>query len=581
MRATQTLFGWLVGGLVAQAALASSPPAPSQGPAEARMLLRESRPDELAPAAAPKANAYGIEWDARAAEHLLNRAGFGARRSEIDAFVARGLEASVGYLLNERVDSDPFFVQRYGPDYRAMRDMSEMERDKIKRQIKRDERQQMEDFRQWWFERLMSGDERLQERMTLFWHGFFTSSPQGVRRTFELLNQNMLVRKHALGNYADLLREMVRDPALLMYLDNHVNKKGKPNENFARELMELFSLGEGNYTEGDVKEAARAMTGRASNGDGHYVFRKGAHDRGRKTILGRTGRFDGDDLVDILLEQDACPRWVAYRFLTYMEGAEPGEERLNEYATLLRTKNFEMKPLLRKLFTDPHFYSDEVVAARVSSPVDYLVGTARRLGIEPPGQLLHLSSSALGEKLCFPPNVKGWEGGMAWVTTASLMQRGNFAGLMLGVVDVKDVVAEDDWDGDESMMDAKGMGDEDDSMMMGERAADSGKSKTKMPTELRAWSRVRGTWRSHLNLTSRLTKHGVQTDAEIVDLLLDELLAVDTTGDSRERMLDYLSHERRTLGTLEGKLLDGDPDHEKLLRRLAHLILSLPEAQLV
>src|SRR5258707_11922983 len=176
-----------------------------------------------------------------------------------------------------------------------------------------------------------------------------------------------------------MLAGMPKDPALLTYLDNQVNKKGNPNENLARELLELFSLGIGNYQEQDIKEIARALTGRGVDGHGLYSYNKGAHDDGEKSFLGEKGKFDGDDVVRIVLAQGACPRYVARRILAYLEGAEPAKERLAEYAAFLRAQNYELRPFLKKLFLDPAFYREEILGARVQGPVEFLVGMSRRL----------------------------------------------------------------------------------------------------------------------------------------------------------------------------------------------------------
>lgn len=532
--------------------------------------------------------ARGFVWDARTAQHLLNRAGFGARPAEIRAALRVGPEVVVDQLLAVDPDSDPYFIERYAPNYRGMREMSDQDREREKKAVRRKERKQVENYVTWWYERLLSGEDPLQERMVLFWHGFFTSSPMGVRRSFELLNQNALVRENALGSYAVLLREMARDPAMLMYLDNHVNRKGQTNENFARELMEIFSLGEGNYTEDDVKEAARALTGRASNGEGEFVFRKRQHDGGMKTILGRKGRWDGDALVDILLEQPACARWVSLRLITYFEGVEPDPDRLERYASILRDNDYEVKPFLRTLLLDPEFYRAETIGTRIASPVDYLVGTSRRLGVEPPGVILHQACGALGQKLLNPPNVKGWEEGLAWITTSTLMQRGNFAGMMLGVVDPEDVISQDDVMMDPTMdptMDGgmdPAMGGMEEGEATMERGQPTGRARTKAPPQYAAWKRAHeGPWRAGLNLSARMKRVGARSDEEIVDALAGQLLAVGVDPVTRTELVDYLAHERRQLGIVEGNLLTKGKDGEYVLRRLSHLMLSLPEAQLM
>jgi uncharacterized protein (DUF1800 family) len=288
-------------------------------------------------------------WDARAVEHLYNRAGFGARPSEIKAGVAIGQAALVEQLVSQRVDVDPFFWDKTdAPDPREMRDLPAEERQQKLREFREKDRRQLIEYSGWWLDRMASGEDPLRERMVLFWHGFFTSSVEEVQRSWLLVRQNQLVREKALGSYAELLSAMLRDPAMLTYLDNQVNRRGNPNENLARELMELFSLGVGNYTEKDVQEAARALTGRGISRGGEYEFHPRLHDDGKKTVLGVTGKLDGDGLVAILLKQDACPRWVAKRLLAYFEGVEPSPERLADYAAFLRKSDYQLQPFLRR-----------------------------------------------------------------------------------------------------------------------------------------------------------------------------------------------------------------------------------------
>jgi uncharacterized protein (DUF1800 family) len=392
-----------------------------------------------------------------------------------------------------------------------------------------------------------------------------------------MLQQDQLIRAEALGNYGRLLKGMLADPALLTYLDNQVNKKGNPNENLARELLELFSLGIGNYTEQDIKEVARALTGRGTDGHGFYSYNKGAHDEGDKTFFGQTGKFDGDDVARIVLAQDACPRYVARRILTYFEGAEPTKERLDEYAALLRAQNYELKPLLKKLFLDPAFYREEVLGARVQGPVEFMVGMSRRLGLKTPPLVIAAGSALLGQRVFAPPNVKGWDEGEAWITTATMMQRGNLAGLLLGVVQIDDVIRADDVD--EEPADA---GDGQGAPMRKHKALDKQAGlKGAGSVAYEALRRVKDSgWAPNLNFSARLQRAGAQSDAQIVACMLDDLLAIPAPADTREKLESFLAGERVVLGLREGHLFDGAFEAEKVLRRLAHLILSLPEAQL-
>ena len=567
-------------------------------------------------------------WDARAVEHLLNRAGFGARPEEIEAGIAMGQAALVEKLVDKRVEVEPFFVEDViQPDYREMSDLPQEERRKRQQEFRQKDLVQLNEYTSWWIDRMTSGEDPLRERMVLFWHGFFTSSYDDVPHGTLLIRQNQLVREMALGSYAELLQAMIRDPAMLVYLDNQVNRKSSPNENLARELMELFSLGVGNFTEKDVKEAARALTGRGVTRAGQYEFHPGQHDRGRKTILGATGMFDGEGLVAQILKQDACPRWVAGKLLAYFEGVPPSQERLAEYAAFLRKSEFQLRPFLKKLFLDPAFYRDEVVGARVSSPLDYLIGLSRRIGTRPPPSMIAGGAGVLGQRLFYPPSVKGWEEGESWITTASLMQRGNLAGIVVGVVKVRDVIAKDPNVGeavDETPptkpMTSESAGSTSDASESGNAnrteggdggrtdadKPDAGKQDSGSTTEaetkkpepkpgpgpaagrrrgaaqlIQALRRIEASgWRPNPNFTARMQRAGAKTDAAIADRMLDDLLGIAAPADTRARMQAFVAKEREKLGARDGTLLDQGVEGENVLRRLAHLILSMPEAQL-
>jgi len=333
---------------------------------------------------------------------------------------------------------------------------------------------------------------------------------------------------------------IARDPAMLEYLDNDANRKQRPNENFARELMELFTLGEGHYTEQDVKEAARAFTGWTDD-HGTFEFNERRHDTRQKTLLGRTGKFGGEDVIEILLEQEACSLYLAKEMIRYFEGVEPNEARLAEYAAFLMDNEYDISLFLERLFLDPAFYRAEVLGTRIAGPLDYLVGTTRRLGIQPPARALHLGSAALGQRLLDPPNVRGWEGGEAWVTTGTLMMRSNLVGSYLGLVDTREELSDRD----------RAMG------------------------ALR-----RANWGPNLNFSAHLDRAGLRTDAEIAEYLLDSLLAIPPTAETRSVALGFLEDVRRSKELADGELLDAGEDAELWLRRLAHIILSLPEANL-
>lgn len=581
--------------------------------------------------AAPAAAQEVVPWNARNAEHLLNRAGFGARAAEVDAAVAAGFDATLERLLVAPADWEmPAYERIDEPTKKELEGLSKEQQDEKKRVAREADRRQMLEATAWWFREMETSEAPLLEKMTLFWHGFFTTSVEDAKRSYVMLRQHEFLRRNALGSYADLLRGIARDPAMLVYLDNNVNRKGKPNENFARELMELFSLGEGNYTEADVKDAARALTGRGMAKDGRFEFNAKQHDDGEKTVLGVTGPLDGDRLIDILLQQDACPRWVARRLIAWFEGVEPEAARLDEYARFLREQEFGIRPFLRKLLSDPRFYRDEIVGARVLGPIEYMVGTARRAHVDVPPGLIGAGAALLGQRVFYPPTVKGWDEGYAWITTSTLMQRGNLAGLMLGVVKVADVTSLADVEaemaaeaagsmqGGGAMQEGNGMPDG--GAMQGTGAMEGGAesrsgdpmqparsdepgmqpnapaakpaatpaskpaAKPKVPKANPAMDVLKriesAGWYPLLNFRARMEKAGARTDQQIVDRMLDDLLAIQAPADTRAQMRSFLAKERKERKIADGRLLESGGDAERILRRMAHLILSLPEAQL-
>ncbi len=545
-----------------------------------------------------------LEWNARAVEHLLNRAGFGARSTEIRRWVKAGPEATFKHLFATRPGFDPFYVEPLLYDRMRLAHVDPKTRRREVEILRIKNRRQQRSYLGWCVERMVGGVEPLRERMTLFWHGFFTSSTSEVKASSAMIAQSQLLREHALGSYRELLAGILRDPAMLIYLDNISNQRDHPNENLARELLELFSLGEGNYSETDVLEVARSLTGYSTQHREGFRFKPRAHDFGRKTVLGVEGPHDADDIVEILLDQPACARWVAGRILEYLEGVRPSAERLENYAALLREQDYEITPFLRHLFLDPEFYRDEIVGARVLSPIDYLVGTCRRLGVEPHPGFVLTGASLLGQELFEPPNVKGWEEGAAWITTASFMSRGNLAGMLLGVVGQEDLsqdpvitmgevnspnVAQavdgvlSEALGESEMAPPMEPAMEPAMELSMEPAAEEvprdRRGRNDVLTKLLGLMEKTG-YQPRIHLTSRMQRRGTRTDRQIVDALLDDLLAIEAPRETRELLIEHLRSEREQLGIEGGDLLNHLHAAERLLRRLAHLILSLPEAQL-
>ena len=520
------------------------------------------------------AGARSLEWNAAHVEHLYNRAGFGASPRDIARALERGPEKTVDELIEgEGWIEEPFYTRvRGGQEMRErMMRMPEDKRDMVKKRMRREDATQARDYLGWWMERILEGTDDLRERMTLFWHGPFTSSMQDVKNSHEMILQNQLLRRHALGNFGDMVHGIARDPAMLEYLDNDANKKAKPNENFARELMELFTLGEGNYTEEDIKEAARAFTGWTDR-SGEFRFSRRQHDDGRKTVLGTTGNLDGDDVIDILLEQEVCARYLAGKLLTYFEGVEAPAECVERYATLLRKKDYEITPFLRTLFLDPDFYRPEIVGGRVASPLDFLVGASRRMGLDPPSRLVLVGSATLGERLFYPPNVKGWEGGDAWITTGSLMQRGNLAGVLLGEVELTDFLDHDPLDDDEALeLDRTPK----------KRSKKELKQLRKSLGVLRELKDVeRAGYRPRMKLGGPIKRARARKDRDVVRVVSGVVLAIEIDSASLDELTAIFRDMRLEAELPEGGFEDHPREFEKLLRSYSHVLLSLPEAQL-
>lgn len=518
------------------------------------------------------------EWNARHAEHLLNRAGFGASTEEVARFVAMGQDAAIESLFPDpsRVPQPDILGEASLPgdlvDPAETHATVEGRREGFVR-LQSNLIAALNHFGDWWIERMITSDDPLRDHMTIFWHGHFVSSLKEVGNSHAIIRQIRFLRENALGDFEALARGMGRDGAMLRYLNNDNNVKGHPNENWARELMELFTLGDGNYTENDIKESARAFTG-WSQERSRFVYHRLDHDFEQKTLLGVTGNFDGDHVVDIIFEQPACGRFIAGKLIAYFEGFPPAQERVEDYATFLRSNDYNLGKLLRRLFHDPAFYRDEIVGNRVAGPIEYLVGASRRLGMHPPGQMVLAGGDMLGQRLFWPPSVKGWEGDMSWINTASIMHRSNVIGTMLGTVETAKLLSDSEADRSDRMA--------------GEAMATPASSPQTAPKKISAGTGIgllnfiqESGWQPDLDLRASLAPLGAKpSDSAIAGRMIENLLAVPAAPGTLEEVARFLSQERETLGIREGELDSADARAEALLRRTAHLILSLPEAQL-
>jgi uncharacterized protein (DUF1800 family) len=358
------------------------------------------------------------------ARHLLARTGFGASPGELTAFAGLSRAAAVDRLLAESRPQaqtpPPAWVGRapFPPkDQMAQDDAKAAYRDQV--------RDETIELREWWYREMWSTHSPLTERMTLFWHNHFVSGMQKVKSPPLMYQQNALLRREALGNFGRLLHEVARDPAMLVYLDGVRNRKEEPNENFAREVMELFTLGEGHYGEQDIREAARALTGMSLERDtGRYRFRPALHDDGNKRILGRYGNFDGDGFIDILLSRPELAEFISRKLWREFVSPDPDADEIKRLAAVFRQSGYEIKPLLRALLLSDAFWSPRHRGVLVKSPVELTVGTLRTFGIEPPAwRPLLAVDRAMGQSLFDPPNVKGWPGYTDWINSQTLLQR--------------------------------------------------------------------------------------------------------------------------------------------------------------
>lgn len=391
------------------------------------------------------------KWTRGEARHLLNRAGFGGSPREVDGLYALGREDAVDWLLDGGGEDEDFPVLEWASEERFIEETRErMEkrrevqkklsgldaeeaeklRQEVFREIQRENRRRAVEGQGWWFRRMLVTEAPLREKMTLFWHDHFATSIQKVKEPELMMRQNGLFRDYAIGGFRELTHEVVRDPAMMLYLDTQRSSKAMPNENFARELMELFTLGEGNYTEEDVREAARAFTGfKLNRKEGTVVQSAAAWDDGVKTIFGKSGAFNGKDVVNLIFKRDECADFMVrkvWEFFAY-EGVE--DAVVAELAATFRDGGFEMRPLLREIFLSREFYGDRAMGSQVKSPVQYLVQMLKELEVvEPPMGLPMMGQTQLGQVLLMPPNVAGWDWGKAWINTNTLLTRYNIAG---------------------------------------------------------------------------------------------------------------------------------------------------------
>ncbi|MET3978197.1 uncharacterized protein (DUF1800 family) [Mucilaginibacter sp. UYP25] len=366
-------------------------------------------------------------------KHLYARAGFGLRVADMQRVKGLTVKHAVEGFFTSSTEIKPLTVVTNNTNYRDAAKADSL----TKKMFMQQQRQLERDLNITWVNQMSMSEAQLREKMTLFWHNHFACRTQNA---FYAQQLNNIQRTNALGNFKTLLLAVSKSPAMLQFLNNQQNKKGHPNENFARELMELFTIGRGNYTEQDVKESARAFTGWGFDNDGEFVERKVLHDEGQKHFLGKTGAFTGEDIINTLLERKETARFICTKLYKYLVNETPDMANVTAMANVFYSSAYDITKLLKFVFTADWFYADKNTGNLIKAPVDFIVGLNRQFYIDykNPDVIMQFER-ALGQVLFYPPNVAGWPGGKSWIDSSSLMFRLKIPSTVLndGVIDFK------------------------------------------------------------------------------------------------------------------------------------------------
>jgi uncharacterized protein (DUF1800 family) len=574
------------------------------------------------------------DWSQDRAAHLLERAGFGGTPEEIRALAAMTPEQAVRHLVEYRnVDNshlqpfdesgvwepglDPFPVSRP-----ATTEQAKAKGEALGVQVKPDGNRRMQPVvnkffywlrasrletnraAYWWAGRMLTTNRPLEEKMALFWHGHFATSEEKVRDYRKMLLQQQLFYRYGTGNFRDLLIAVAQDPAMLAFLDAGVNVKGAPNENFAREIMELFSMGVGNYSEKDIREAARAFTGwNYVNLD--FVVNRDQHDDSDKTVLGVRGPLDGVQVIDIILAQPFTAEFIAAKLYKFFVREDVSPELRKQLGAVLRDNHYEIAPLLTTIFLSRDFYSPTSYATRIKGPVELVVSTYRKLGLkEMPGVPdFNDTTLALGQQLFRPPTVAGWAQGRSWITPGLLIERGNFArdvmfpditylptdryptyltGEEIRSVHERISLGYDITSATKpASMAMAAAGGEGNMMAMSSAMTDRDEDFNTRYASYRGWQmaveRVKPIPRTfaRLDLAGMVQKEQLKDTTQVVDYFLARFLRVPVDAKRRTDLIAFLGRE---LGTAD--VARAGTYMEEPLRMLVHLILSMPEYQL-
>jgi hypothetical protein len=569
------------------------------------------------------------DWSYDFAAQLLERAGFGGTPEEIARLAAMTPERAVAHLVdyksvpNDHLEPfDPSGVwdpglRDFPPGRVAATRRAERTGEALGVKVKPEGERKLQPvvdrffywlratlletrrLANWWADRMVATAHPLEEKMALFWHGHFATGEEKVRDYRKMEQQLALLHRHATGNFRDLLIDVARDPAMLVFLDAAQNLKGAPNENFAREVMELFTMGVGNYSEPDIREAARAFTGWIDD-DLAFKVDPAKHDDGPKTFLGRTGNFDGVDVLRIILEQKVTAEFISGKLYRYFVREDISPAMQARLGALLRDNDYEIAPLLRTVFLSRDFYSEPSFATRIKGPLELVVSTYRKLGAKRLAGIpdLFLVSRELGQILLNPPTVAGWAQGRAWITPGLLLARGNFArdvlfpdilnftdpnfnpGAEIKRVNDRILAGMDIREATIERGPGDGGGMEGGEMTMANVVASAEEFNTRYGSLVgfqEAVRKIKPVPRAaaQFDLSLAVVSSGAKTAADAVDHLSIRLLRVPVDAEVRAALIGYLEKQ---LGT--GDLDRAASYSERPLRLLAHLIMSTPEFQL-
>ena len=563
------------------------------------------------------------DWNYDFAAHLLERAGFGGSPEEIAKFAKLTPAQAVARLVRfEGADSSgllPFDhsgvhdpgLEPFPPSRPAVTDMAKQKGEALGIKVKPAGNRRLQPIvdkffywlrasvletnrvAYWWANRMVASPRPLEEKMALFWHGHFASNEAKVRDYRKLLGQLQLFQKQGTGNFRNLTVAVAQDPAMLSFLDAGVNVKGASNENFAREIMELFTMGVGHYTEKDIREAARAFTG-WNYVDTKFVVNQDQHDDGEKTILGETGRFDGVKVIDIIMKQPATADFIAGKIYRFFVRQQLSPEFQKQLGSVFRGGNYEIKPLLDKIFLSRDFYSPASVGTQIKSPVELAVNTYRKLGLKsvPGVPDFNQATNALGQQLFSPPTVAGWAGGQSWITPGLLLERGNFARDVLfpdisflppdrftGGGEIRRVAdrIRQGMDITTATMDDAKTGIRAESNLNADRDEEFNTRYGSFRGSQLAIERVKPIPRdiARIQLSEMVLSANLKNSSEVVDYLVHRFMREPPADNTRQKLVAFLNKE---LGTAEVSV--AQTYMEEPLRLLLHLIMSQPEYQL-